>query len=237
MPLTSSKLEVVFNDEPKTKARKWRVMNEEFWQSRWKEKQIGFHQPGPNGLLKANAHRLDLEPGKTVFVPLCGKSLDLDWFLSLGIHVVGIEFNQDAVAEVFERQNLTPAIEEAGSLLRYSADGINLFVGDIFNLSAGLIGPVNAVYDRAALVALAPETRIQYVSQVTALCNHAPQLLIAFDYDQETMNGPPFSIPAQAVERLYGDDYHIERVDSREISGHLAQRCEGSEEMWFLTSK
>ena len=49
------------------------------WESRWEEGRIGFHLPEVNPcLLRHSGVLLNQEP-QSVFVPLCGKTLDLLW--------------------------------------------------------------------------------------------------------------------------------------------------------------
>ena len=86
-------------------------MDEDFWQNRWRQNQIGFHEDQANSLLLNFFDRLDLRAGDKVLVPLCGKSLDLDWLIGQKLHVVGVEFNKEAVEEVFTRMNLVPDVE------------------------------------------------------------------------------------------------------------------------------
>ena len=81
-----------------------------------------------------------------------------------------------------------------GSHRRYSADGIDIFAGDIFEITADVLGPVDAVYDRAALVALPEGMRRRYAAHLAGITAVAPQLLVTFEYDQAEMDGPPFSI-------------------------------------------
>ncbi|MDA4847576.1 thiopurine S-methyltransferase [Hoeflea poritis] len=212
-------------------------MDEEFWQIRWRENRIGFHEGRPHEQLVDHVESLGLSEGDTVFVPLCGKSLDLDWLLSRNLRVVGAEFNRQAVEEVFARQSLVPEIRDAGSLIRFSADALDIFVGDVFALTAAMLGAVDAVYDRAALVALPPETRPGYASHLSGITGQAKQLLIGLDYDQAQMNGPPFSVPEEEIRRLYESGYGAELISRRPISGPLARRCSGTEEAWLLIPK
>ncbi|MBL4646664.1 MAG: thiopurine S-methyltransferase [Hyphomicrobiales bacterium] len=212
-------------------------MDEEFWQSRWRENRTGFHEEQPNDLLVNHIHHLNLQEGDAVFVPLCGKTIDLDWLLSQKIRVIGAEFSAKAVEAVFARQNLIPDITSAGSLLRYSGGSLVIFVGDIFKLDAESLGKVDAVYDRAALVALPPATRAKYAPHMINLTNSAPQLLIAFDYDQQQMDGPPFSVPGKEIQHLYEGHYKLEALASQKISGRLSERCQGDENTWLLKPK
>ncbi len=212
-------------------------MEQEFWQTRWRQNRIAFHEGQPNTLLSGHLERLHLRSGDAVFVPLCGKAVDLDWLVSQGHRVVGIEFNQQAVAEVFERNNLVPEVRRQTDHLHYHADGIDLFVGDFFHLTPAMVGAIDAVYDRAALVALPEPRRADYARHLSELSGGAPQLVISYDYEAAEQIGPPFSVPAREIETLYGQRYRLELVDSRRISGPLAERCSGWENAWLLAPR
>ncbi len=54
---------------------------------------------------------------------------------------------------------------------------------------------IDALYDRAALVALPADLRPGYVGHTQSLLKtRAMQLLITLEYDQSAANGPPFSV-------------------------------------------
>ena len=134
-------------------------MDADFWHQRWRENRIAFHEGKPNAMLKRHGHRLSLTAGQRVFLPLCGKALDLTWFAGEGFRVLGAELNRSAVDEVFQRMGVEPHVQQAGKLQLFKADGIEIHVGDIFDLSADSLGDVDAIYDRAALVALPSDMR------------------------------------------------------------------------------
>lgn len=58
-------------------------MQHEFWLERWEQNQIGFHKQEINPHLQHNWSRLTVSQGDRVFVPLCGKSNDMLWLLSM----------------------------------------------------------------------------------------------------------------------------------------------------------
>ena len=209
-------------------------MDPEFWQQRWSLKQTAFHEADVHDLLSNHYEQLELPVASRVLVPLCGKTHDIDWLAARGHAVVGSELNRPAVEEVFERMGLTPEASQEGDLLRLAAGPVEIFVGDHFHLTAKQLGPVDAIYDRAALVALPGPMRQAYASHQVALTGAAPQLLIIFDYDQAMMDGPPFSVPEGEIGSLYGDVYRKTLLSRRAIGGPLAQRCTGNEEAWLL---
>jgi thiopurine S-methyltransferase len=131
-------------------------MEHSFWHERWESGRIGFHQGKPNKLLLAHFHALGLADRSRVFLPLCGKTLDIGWLLSQGHRVAGAELSELAIVQLFEDLGVEPDVSRiSGELKRYSADRHrHLRRRRIFNLTAELLGPVDAVFDRAALVAL-----------------------------------------------------------------------------------
>lgn len=208
-------------------------MDPDFWHQKWKSNEIGFHQDAANALLVKHVGRLALAKGDRVFLPLCGKTLDIHWLLGNGYRVAGAELSQLAVEQLFEELGTEPAITHHGDLDRYSAEGIDIFVGDIFGLDAETLGPIDAVYDRAALVALPRDMRSLYATHLMRMSSHAPQLLICFEYDQARMQGPPFSIDAGEVTRHYGDDYALTLLERIEVPGGLKGEC-AMESVWLL---
>jgi hypothetical protein len=127
-------------------------MEHSFWHERWESGRIGFHQGKPNKLLLAHFDALGLADRSRVFLPLCGKTRDIAWLLSQGYRVAGAELSELAIRQLFEELGVEPVISNLGQFKRYSATDIEIFVGDIFSLTAELLGPVDAVFDRAALV-------------------------------------------------------------------------------------
>ena len=209
-------------------------MDLNFWHKRWEKNEIGFHQSAVNVLLSDHFSGLSLPQTSRVFVPLCGKTRDIAWLLSQGHRVVGVELSKLAVEELFVDLGVAPKISVQGELLRYSAPGLEIFVGDIFELSGDLLGRVDAIYDRAALVAFPTEMRGRYGAHVAAITQLAPQFLICFEYDQAVMNGPPFSIDRQKVHDVYGAHYQIEPITNRDVAGGLKGKCPAQETVWHL---
>ena len=210
-------------------------MHEQFWKDRWQNNQIGFHKAEANPLLVRHFAALRLAPGARVFVPLCGKSLDVHWLLAQGHRVVGAELSRIAVEQLFAELGVTPRITPAGPLTRFEADGIVIFQGSLFDLTAATLGPVDAVYDRAALVALPPAMRDQYTTHLRALTADAPQLLICFEYHQPCMDGPPFSVEEPEVHRHYAAHYTVTLL--QRVTGELLKGiCPSNDAVWLLTA-
>jgi thiopurine S-methyltransferase len=215
-------------------ARGLKGVDAPFWHDRWQRNQIGFHEPKANPLLVAHFDGLSLPAGSRIFVPLCGKSLDVNWLWARGHRVAGAELSEIAVQQLFAALGVTPQATASGKLIRYSAAGIDIFQGDLFDLTRGELGEVDAVYDRAALIALPEQLRTRYARQMVQITERAMQLLICVTYEQQRMAGPPFSVDGAEVARLYQDSYDLEALGSAEVPGGLKGLYPATEDVWLL---
>lgn len=209
-------------------------MDPSFWHQRWENNETGWHEGKPNQLLVKYFDRLSLAKDSRIFVPLCGRTRDISWLLSHGYCVAGAELSQLAIEQLFSELEVRPHISRAGEGERWSAENIDIFIGDIFALSKKTLGPVDAIYDRAALVAFPAEMRNRYTAHLTEMTDKAPQLLICYDYDQSLMEGPPFSVSNEEVHRHYGPKYHLTLMASADVSGGLKGKCPAKENVWLL---
>ena len=212
-------------------------MDPSFWHQRWKNNEIAFHESKANPLLVKHFNDLSVANGSRIFVPLCGKTLDISWLLSHGSRVAGAELSQVAIEQLFIELGLQPEISTVGEVEQWSANRLDIFVGDIFAVSRKMLGSVDAIYDRAALVAFPKDMRNRYTTHLTEITHKAPQLIISYEYDQSVMQGPPFSVPNEEVHRHYADTYALTLMASTDVPGGLKGKCPATENVWRLTRK
>lgn len=210
-------------------------MQHEFWHNKWRNSQIGFHEDLGNTLLKQHFSSLQLHQQHCVFVPLCGKSADMTWLVQQNVEVIGVELNESAVEQYFESLDQLPVISLVGNLKCYQGKNITIWVGDIFELTQSQLGRVDAIYDRAALVALPEDMREQYRQHLLSICNHAPQLLITLEYDQSLTSGPPFSINNSMVNEYYQSNYQVELLAEQFLRQDLKGKIDVTERLFKLT--
>jgi thiopurine S-methyltransferase len=209
-------------------------MESAFWHQIWSQGFIGFHEYEVNPFLKNHIQKLQLNHNDRIFIPLCGKTRDIAWLLEAGFRVVGIELSELAVNQLFSELNITPTVTPNPNHLHFSAKNIDIFVGDIFNLSSEYLGEVNAIYDRAALVALPLHMRKKYTSHLMKITKLAPQLLITYEYDSSKREGPPFSIMKDELMTHYYSRYHLTSIASEEVIGGLKGNIESTSRAWLI---
>lgn len=212
-------------------------MHHDFWHQRWQHQQIGFHLHEVNPFLLAHFQALKLQPGQRILVPLCGKTLDIHWLLAQGLQVVGVELSALAVDALFAELNLVPEITQTGTLKHYRTTQLEVFQGDFFALDHARLGKIDAVYDRAALIALPNEMRRQYSQHLINITHTAPQLLISFAYDQSLVPGPPFSVSQEEVGTHYQTDYQCTVLTSVFMEKGLKGQYPAEETAWLLSQR
>jgi thiopurine S-methyltransferase len=194
------------------------VVDHQHWLDRWKENRIGFHESSINRHLQNWFPRLAPRAGGTVFLPLCGKALDIHWIAQQGYDVIGVELSAIAVEAFFDESELPFERSEIDGFSVYQSSRIRLLQGDFFDLRAHHLDGCGLVYDRAALIAMSPSIRPRYyehmLSIVPADCN---MLLVTLEYEQAEMSGPPFSVPADEVHDSYRDAFTIDRLGGEDI--------------------
>lgn len=212
-------------------------MDTRFWHQKWENNDIAFHESKTNPLMVKYFKALSVAKGSRVFLPLCGKTLDIPWLLSNGYRVAGAELSKIAVEQLFANLEIQPKISGVGQLTHYRAENIDLFVGNIFDLSREILGRVDAIYDRAALVALPEKMRFQYTAHLAEISAYAPQLLICYEYDQNAMEGPPFSVTNDELNQHYSSGYALTLIESTDVSGGLKGKIAAKENVWLLVNK
>ncbi len=219
------------------------AMDKQYWQQRWQCNEIGFNQSQPNPLMQRYFPKLDLKPGDRVFVPLCGKSIDMLWLAGQGYKVIGIELSSVACKAFFKENKIRAKITHSDDFVIYSSDVITLISGDFFKLDQSMLGKIDAVYDRAALIALPAEFRRLYSAHLAQLLETETKLLlITTSYDQAEMQGPPFSIDEHEVKALFSQHFNIEQLYSKpfsEIPAHLHAKglLQATEQVYSLVKK
>ncbi|MGE3165396.1 MAG: thiopurine S-methyltransferase [Planctomycetota bacterium] len=202
------------------------------WHAAWRDGRIGFHRDRVGAEL-LEERWLPAEPQR-ILVPLCGKSLDLLWLVERGHEVVGVELVEQAVQE-FHRENQRPfQVRERPPFRAYESERLTILVGDFFALDESHAGPFDAVYDRAALIALGPETRPAYAERVWATLRAGGRMLLSTcTYDESRMAGPPFSVDDDEVRALYRRAAELERTQHRDaIDDRPDFRARGLEHLW-----
>ncbi|MVM38875.1 thiopurine S-methyltransferase [Spirosoma sp. HMF3257] len=191
-------------------------MEKAFWFNSWELEghYTSFHRKDIHPYLPKHLSPFSLE-GQSVFVPLCGKSLDMLYFSRFANRVIGVEIVEKAVHQFFQ-ENLLP-YKQIGR--RFVSGNITIFCCDLFTLTPDDLGTIDIVYDRASLVALPYPMRMRYLQTIERLTPvGALNFLNTLEY-APALPTPPFSITPSEVAN-YFPNYAIEHVESPELPNH-----------------
>ncbi|WP_246534958.1 thiopurine S-methyltransferase [Methylomonas paludis] len=188
------------------------------WLQFWRDRRNDFHQNKVNTLLTRFWPAFDSAPGSRVFVPLCGKSLDMLWLANQGYEVIGVELSPIAVKAFFRENRLKPERRRIGKFIVWKYERITILCGDYFALTKIDLGQVDLIYDRAALTALPEDIRSLYVAQLRLIVPEQVKvfLLTAEDHEEVISFADVSSIAAE-IAVLYANDFEIELAYSESI--------------------
>ena len=199
-------------------------MEHQFWHEKWEANDLAFHREDFNPVLVDNWPLLGVPAGSRVFVPLCGKSRDMAWLTAQGYQTLGVELSEIAARSFFEESGLDATREQAGSFVRYRSEQVEYLCGDFFSLQPEHVSGVAAVYDRASLIALPPDLRVQYAAGMKTLLQPGTQvLLVTITYPDDRINPPPFRVFRTEVEALYAPwcDVELLAESEEDVKGHV----------------
>ncbi len=209
-------------------------MDTSYWLERWSAGKIGFHADFVNSQLKEIWPFFSIRNACSVFVPFCGKSLDMVWLREQGHKIIGVEVSELACRQFFEEQNLNPEISENGPFKIFDKDGYRLYCGDLYEMTPDMFPSELAIFDRAALIALPPADQQQYVNKISELAPPGTtMLLITLRYAQNAMEGPPFSLKPENIRALYSGTFNIQPLKSVNRIEELQKfKEQGLKEIW-----
>ncbi|EKT4543452.1 MULTISPECIES: thiopurine S-methyltransferase [Pseudomonas] len=192
-------------------------MEPAFWQQRWADNQIGFHQAQVNPYLQTYWPQLQLAPGSRVLVPLCGKSLDLAWLAGQGHRVLGVELSRRAVEDFVREHGLEAEVRQQGAFEVWRSGDVQLWCGDFFALRAEDVADCVGLYDRAAVIALPVQMRARYMQLLSGLLPTSCRgLVVTLEYDQSLLAGPPFSVRDEELRQGFAG-WQVEQLEAVEV--------------------
>ena len=184
------------------------------WISRWENNRIGWHADQINRQLIEYLDQLNLSPGDTIFVPLCGKTKDMLFLLENQINVIGVEMSIIAAEKFFSENNLSYSISNSDGFILYEGDGIRIYCGNYFDLEVNHLQEVKAVYDRASLIALDSELRQKYIKHLNdIIVIDVRILLLTLNYPQHQKSGPPFAVSKFEVDELFRVSFQCRELE------------------------
>ncbi|KAM7294221.1 thiopurine S-methyltransferase-like [Ixodes scapularis] len=216
------------------------VPQSEYWITRWNNGNTPWQLDRVYTLLEKNqdvilAGKQDAQ----VYLPMCGKAPDLEWFYNKGHRVVGVEF-LEAVARDFFVENNLPFDEAVCPVLKCKIfqtpdTRLRIFVCNVFDFNKSCAGAMDIVWDRGALSSIDVELRDRYVTLMKSLLSpNFSYALWTIVYDDSTYEGFPKNMPEAVVRKLFGKGIKLRLIDSEGPSPRPYTEA-GIVHLWHLT--
>src|SRR5699024_1992525 len=147
-----------------------------YWESRWQKNKTGWHLDHIYPHLIKFWPVLKLSRKATVLVPLCGNSRDVLWLAEQGFRVIGVDASATGLEQHRQAsgKSFTHTTSYGHSIFR--SGGITLWEANFLSLPAEALPPVDAVYDKASIVALPPEKRKMHAEKILELSQSGTQI-------------------------------------------------------------
>ena len=145
--------------------------NKDFWEKKWSINKPAFHNENTSYALEKFGTKL-FDSAQDVFVPLCGKSLDLIYLKNKVKSVTGIEMIEKAIIQFFNENDLK--FEKLKNT--FTSENLEIIHGDIFKIKN--TKKFDAILDRASMIALPFNQRKNYCQILSNLLNPEGILLL-----------------------------------------------------------
>jgi len=217
-------------------------MKNNYWLDKWQTNDIAFHEQDINADLIAYVNELNLKPGEHIFVPLCGKTKDMLWLADRGFHVIGVELSPIACSDFFAELNITPHITTQSKFTKYQYNNIELFCGDLFDLTNSDLPIIHAVYDCKALIALPSDLRKRYIDHIVSCAGTKIRILLLTRETNCQVKPPPFPVNKDEVNLLYSSYFDVEllkHLPITDIPERLVKKgyAEMTESVYLISEK
>lgn len=167
------------------------------WQERWQMGATAWDQGGPHpGLFALVEHAKregGLPPEAAFFSAGCGRGHCEAALAEWGYHVRAVDLSEAAIREARTLYGKRPRLD--------------LKIADLFQLETGEAKHYDAIFDRAMLCALAPDSQEAYVEAVKARLKDLGLFCCILFRHLQTTSHPPYAIDEEAALRLLGKDF------------------------------
>nr|CAB3267188.1 thiopurine S-methyltransferase-like [Phallusia mammillata] len=189
------------------------------WENTWKSNVTPWQQKTVNcNLLK---HEACCFPTPCrVFVPLCGKSVDMKYLAEKGHEVVGLELSPIAIEKFFQEHSLQfyKTSNFVFDVYQAKSLAITIYVGDMFQATEKILGLFDFIWDVNSFVAINLSDRSAYAKILCSISKPNCKLLLnSYVYSRTEYGGPPHTADANEVQQIFGSYFNIKLLDSSDF--------------------
>lgn len=184
------------------------MYQKENWQEHWSKQELPWKSSQSDqsfiDAFAALAQRCSLPSPARVFIPLCGDTEVVPALWGKGSQVTALDFIPDAICKLANDFSRVTGVSLEATSEGFVGTRLHLLIKDIFETS--FVSAFDAVYDRAALVALPPDERKIYSQLIySSLAPGGILYLVTNEFDDSLVTRPPYSVSRGEIAELYGE--------------------------------
>lgn len=204
-------------------------MDKAYWLNRWETGNTRFNEPVPHRYLVKYFDELNLSPGDSIFVPLCGKSVDMVWMMRHKHPIIGVEISPIAINDFLAENEIQALKSQEDGFCVYRHNLGMLYQGDLFTFNPACLNEIKAVYDRGCFVALPPMSiRLQYIDWLKSTLQTGTRILfISIEHNNPSIAEPPFSVSDKELRQYFNKEFSVNllrKEEAAEIKPHWQER-------------
>ncbi|MCL4117909.1 UNVERIFIED_CONTAM: hypothetical protein GTU68_062933 [Idotea baltica] len=193
-------------------------INNKYWLDRWENNDVeNFCQESANEFLVKHFSKLKVDNNSLCFIPMCGSSIDILFFLSKNITVVGVEISEKAVKSFFTTNHIEYEVLDQEGCKCYKGRNVSIYVSDVFESPkiAQKLPNISIWYDRGAYIALPELLRSKYAETMKSVITRQTQVLLLVMEHDKKVQAPPFSVSQNELENNFSPDLKFKLIDDQ----------------------
>lgn len=193
-------------------------MTPDDWRKSWQDgDSTFFHSDNLSPIfLKMKEEIINGKDHAKVFVPFCGKVLEMKWLAENGHVVVGVEVSEDGIKQFFEENKLpyiTKEIQTVSGTLYECTDKtmcLKLYCCSFYDFKPEVENNFDAVWDSAAFQASNKADRKQYVSIIHSVLKTNGKVFMAVD---EFIQKEELPLDIEEIKNNFDGKFSVEVTD------------------------
>lgn len=187
------------------------------WKECWNTPNVEFHNPQLNELFVKYHQRMLTRPGMRIFVPLCGKAVEMKWLVDHGHKVVGLEAAPVPCKAFFEENGIPYNVKEMkgihGEKYESLDHNIVIYSCDFFLFTADICGEFDGIWDSGGLNSMDVEDREAYIRRIRTLMGKGCVNLTEFVNFDKSMVDITWSMTKEELQKVFGEGFIVEDLN------------------------
>lgn len=201
------------------------------WKECWNTPNVAFHNPNLNELFIKYHDKMLTRPGMRIFVPLCGKAVEMKWLVDQGHKVVGLEAAPVPCKAFFEENNIPYEIHEMKGIHGEKYESLDhnvvIYCCDFFLFSKDVCGEIDGIWDSGGLNSMDVEDRDKYIHRIRSLMGKGCVNLTEFVNFDKSIVDITWSMTKEELEREFGEGFTVEDITQMDAPKRLKdQGCD-----------